>query len=677
MKRSFARKLTAKLATLIFIIMAISIIGSYFIISDIVQTETSKYNASLAGVIGDLIWQKARDTRTPIISEKMTKYIDFCCDYICKWYHVDYMYIYSISDKENTMKLLSFSYKESDRHIFEKAQHAFGKILSLGDKTLPDDYNGLIGAEIHHIPTEAELKIWVNHIPYSSQRSNRFEPALESLYSLTNDGYGSRVVVVTGIFTREIKEEIAKAYMPFVSAILCIFIFMTIIIYFLIRHSVFKPIQKLVDSMMEFITDGKRSKVSLDTSSNDEFAMIASAFNTMSDNIDKYIKENNQLTSAEERRKTEAKIATMIQKGFLAPPRFNTQEYEIVAKMVPAKEVGGDLYEYLDLGDGRVLLTIGDVSGKGYAPSFYMAVALVLIHQYATVGLTPAQILENVNETFCSRNPSLLFITAFVGIFDIKTGVLTYSNAGHNPPYVLRDRLEPLKGAQNILLGLYKGEKFTQEEIHLSAGESLFLYTDGVNEAIDATNNFFGTERLENVLSKFHASHEKDLVEYVYRAVRNFTGGSEQSDDITMLAFTVKYHFELELSPDTADFTYIREILLTSDLPRQLQLTLCVAAEEIFVNICSYAFKEQEKKGQIIRFVFEHFDRIIMRFEDCGIAYNPTDNVISGTDYDLDEQVGGLGQLIAFSIADEVTYERVDDKNILTITKYLYKEENK
>lgn len=675
MKQSFARKLTVKLAALVFLIMALLIIGSYSVISDIVQRQTTKYNGSLAGVLSDVIWQEARSKHIPL-DENLAKYIDFCCDYICKWYSVDYVYVYSLSKKDATIKLLGFSFKESDRNILEKAQHAFGKIITLGDRNLPESQNGLIGAEIYHTPTEVEKKIWSGVTFCYPQKSNRFEPALESLCNCVNDGYGNRVIVVTGIFTCEIQEAITKAYTPFVLIIFCIFILMTLIIYLLIRHSVFKPVQKLVGSMADFITDGKRSKVSLDESGNDEFAMMASAFNMMSDNIDKYINENNKLIGLEEHRKAEAKIATKIQQGFLAQPKFSSQDFEILAKMTPAKDVGGDLYDYLDLGNDRILLTIGDVSGKGYAPSIYMAVTLVLIRQFAKAGFAPAEILENVNNAISDRNPSMLFITAFVGIFDVKKGTLTYSNAGHNPPYVLREKLESLQDAKNILLGLYQGEKFTQEEISLSVGDTLFLYTDGVNEATNELKTFYGVKQLEDVLGKFHETHEDNLVEYVYRSVRSFAGGAEQSDDITMLAFMPKHQIELELSPDVANFACIREAILTSPLPRQLQMSLCVAAEEIFVNICSYAYDEQEKKEQTVHFMFEHSDRVTMRFEDCGVPYDPTKNMTDGTGYNIDEQIGGLGRLIAFTIADEVIYERADKTNILTITKYL-KEENK
>lgn len=166
------------------------------------------------------------------------------------------------------------------------------------------------------------------------------------------------------------------------------------------------------------------------------------------------------------------------------------------------------------------------------------------------------------------------------------------------------------------------------------------------------------------------ADHERDYVAAMARSVRAFTEGAEQHDDITMLAFTTKETRSLELAPDAREFAKIRDVILSSPLTRALQLDLCVAAEECFVNICSYAFEGRDPAGETVRFDLEVSDRVVMRFTDGGMAYDPRENVISAEDYDMETQIGGLGKLIAFTVADEVDYEYTDRKNILTITKY-------
>ena len=250
-----------------------------------------------------------------------------------------------------------------------------------------------------------------------------------------------------------------------VYALIGVFILMTIIMYFLIRGSVFLPAKRISDSMADFIKNGQKSDVRLDESGSDEFAMIASSFNKMADNIDNYMQNIKALSSEHERQEVELDIASKIQQGLLAPGEFHSGNCEVYGMMTPAKNVGGDFYDYLHLDNGRILLTIADVSGKGMAASMFMAVTLVLMRQYAKMNYSPAEILSSVNGILSEHNPNMLFTTAFIGLYDPKTQEMTYSNAGHNIPYIIRDFPEPLDGARNIVLGLYENEQYTQTTI--------------------------------------------------------------------------------------------------------------------------------------------------------------------------------------------------------------------
>ena len=672
MKKTLARKLTLKLAIILFAVMALLIIGSYHAVSHIVRTEISNYNEAVAGILSDMIWSEADGMHLPL-DAGLKQEIDLYSDYICLWYRVDYTYVYSASETGEELTLLGFSTKDNWENV--KTAEAFGEVIEA-----PPGFTGyeegedLVGVRVRHTPTLEEQKLLNREMYVLTQETERFEKGLEAL-SCVRDEYGNTVIVAVSIFLDKIDRTIWNNYWPVVLVIFGAFVVMTALIYYFIRKGVFKPAKEISESMKAFIADGKRTDVRLPEGGDDEFAMISKAFNTMTGNIDQYVHDINRLTGAEERQRAEVSIAADIQKGFLSGDRMSTGEYEIAARMTPARDVGGDLYDYMPVGDHRVLLTIGDVSGKGLASSMYMAVTLVLIRQFASMGLGPAEILEKTNNAISDRNPNMLFVTAFVAIFDTETGVLTYANAGHNPPYLLRNRAECLTGAKNMLLGLYKGETYVEESVKLSAGDILFLYTDGVNEATNAGKRFFGDAGLRDTLDGFRETHEENLVEYVYRAVSAFADGAEQSDDITMLAFTVKRHTELRLKPEAEQFEEIKKVLLAADLPREFKLKLCVAAEEIFLNIAAYAFKGRDKSSEEVRFTFEHFDRIVLKFEDGGVPYDPTENVIEAEDYDPDEQLGGLGKLIAFTIADEVHYENTDGKNRLTITKYLKEEE--
>lgn len=670
MKNKLATKLTLKLMALIFVVLIVMIVGSYHVISNTLIEKTKNYNETLAWIMLDSITDEILNNNLSVDSES-EEVIHKYCSYVCEWYPIDYAYMYLLKNQNNQqIKLLNYSQKKDGESIFDLNNKAFGNVVELGRN------QNLIGSVINHIPTENEKLLLSGEKQGSTQLVNRFFPAYESLVLVKDEKSGDSLVVGLGASQSSINKNIMEKFSPVVIVILIIACFMSCLVYYLIRKSIFQPIKNIITSMTAFITDGKRTNIRLDDSGDDEFALIASSFNKMSDNIDKYTEDISRMIGDEQRQKADLYYASRIQKGFLASPLASTQDYEISAKMTPAKDIGGDLYDYLDLGNDHLLLTVADVSGKGFTASFSMAVVLVLIRQFAKMGFSPAEILEKTNDVISERNPYMIFVTAFVGIFDKKTGTLTYSNGGHNPPYIIRKTSEELTGARNLLLGLYKNEKYIQETTHLDEGDILFLFTDGVNEAINKSNLLFGEKRLKDVLNGFRSTHKENLVEYVYDKVIDFANGAQQSDDITMLAFTVKKHNSIELPPYTEEFDSIKEIILKSNLPRSFQLSLCVAAEEIFINICSYAYSEEEKKTKRVRFTFEHFDRIVMKFEDNGIAYNPTDEIINADDYDPDKMIGGLGKLIAFTIADEVSYKNINGVNTLTITKYLLEDKN-
>ena len=234
-----------------------------------------------------------------------------------------------------------------------------------------------------------------------------------------------------------------------------------------------------------------------------------------------------------------------------------------------------NFYDYFVLNDGRILMTIADVSGKGIAASMYMAVTLIVMRQFALTGRGPAYILKGTNNIISQNNKNMFFATVFVGIYDPESGEFIYSNAGHTPPYILRDKPELLTGARNLVLGLYENESYTEDRIRLNSGDIVFLYTDGVTESINENRRFFGEERLKRTLDDFRPSHEENIVEFVNRSVSAFAKNIKQHDDITMLSCTIKHRTVLELSPDKKEFDKIKQVILSSRLPRSLHLSLC------------------------------------------------------------------------------------------------------
>jgi phosphoserine phosphatase RsbU/P len=249
---------------------------------------------------------------------------------------------------------------------------------------------------------------------------------------------------------------------------------------------------------------------------------------------------------AKERIESELTIARDIQMGIVPkifPPFPEIKAIDIHASIEPAKEVGGDLYDFFFVDSDHLCFVIGDVSGKGVSAALFMAVTSTLLKANTKPGMPPEDILYKVNNELCTDNETSMFVTAFYGILNIRTGEIIYSNAGHNPPYVHKASgdVALLHCASGLALGVMDDFTFVQDTITLMPGDTLFLYTDGVTEAIDREGAFFTDNRLEEFLNHSRGpSVAVDLCQATSRAVHDFAVDAVQSDDITLLVIT--YH---------------------------------------------------------------------------------------------------------------------------------------
>ncbi len=242
---------------------------------------------------------------------------------------------------------------------------------------------------------------------------------------------------------------------------------------------------------------------------------------------------------------SELEVATHIQTSMLPCvfPAFPTRkEFDIYAKMTPAKEVGGDFYDFFLVDDNHLALVIADVSGKGVPAALFMVIAKTLIKDRAQEGTSPDEVFTKVNKLLCEANEEGLFVTAWLGVLEISSGHLDYVNAGHNPPLVrtFGREYEYLKSKRNFVLAGFEGTKYSLCSLELSNGDSLFLYTDGVTEATDSNKELYGDNRLQKVLNLNKDKKPEDIVKTVKKDVDEFVGEAPQFDDITMLSFC--YH---------------------------------------------------------------------------------------------------------------------------------------
>lgn len=237
----------------------------------------------------------------------------------------------------------------------------------------------------------------------------------------------------------------------------------------------------------------------------------------------------------------ELKAAREIQMGIVPrifPPFPERKEFEINAVLEPAKEVGGDFYDFFFIDDNRLFFAIGDVSGKGVPASLFMAVTITMLRTTAMQGIDTGRILENVNGALSRENAMNMFVTVFCGILDIRTGRVEYSNAGHNPPLIVRKdgRIEELCGNTGLVLAAMEQTSYSTTVVSLGAGDVIFHYTDGVTEAMDKEGNFFTRERLVDALKETMGTSADQMVAATLLKIHKFASGADQSDDITIMA---------------------------------------------------------------------------------------------------------------------------------------------
>ena len=279
-----------------------------------------------------------------------------------------------------------------------------------------------------------------------------------------------------------------------------------------------------------------------DLDTGDETQMLAASFESMTERMKDYISENETITAERERISTELSLANKIQASMLPsifPPFPNRSEFDIYAVMEPAREVGGDFYDFFLIDDSHLCLVISDVSGKGVPAALVMMISKIILQNCAMLGGSPAEILSRTNDAICSHNDEEMFVTAWVGILDLNTGMLTAANAGHEYPIIKKPDgpFELLKDKHGFVMGGFGGVVYKEYELPFPPGSKLFVYTDGVPEAMggDGGNEMFGLARTIDALNTDPDVPPKQLLQQVRAALGDFVQDSEQFDDLTML----------------------------------------------------------------------------------------------------------------------------------------------
>ena len=302
-----------------------------------------------------------------------------------------------------------------------------------------------------------------------------------------------------------------------------------------------RPIQKITNEAGRFaeenVTTGSKL---IDTIRNrDEIGVLAGSIDKMEEQIVSYVDNLTRVTAEKERISTELALATQIQASMLLnifPPYPDRTDFSIYASMTPAKEVGGDFYDFFLIDDDHLGMIMADVSGKGVPAALFMMASKILLENLALGDLEPSEVLTKANEQICKDNKTDMFVTVWYGILEISTGKVKAANAGHEYPVLCKNgKFDVFKDKHGFVLGGMEGMRYRQYEFEISHGDTLFVYTDGVPEATNGQNEMFGMDRLLEALNAEYNAEPKKLLENVTASVNRFVDSAEQFDDLTML----------------------------------------------------------------------------------------------------------------------------------------------
>ena len=426
----------------------------------------------------------------------------------------------------------------------------------------------------------------------------------------------------------------------FVVGLASLFIFCTWAIYQMVR-----PLRQFTESVMS-IANGNLDTPLPTIHSEDELLQLRNSFEYMQRSLKQHINDLQATTASKERLQSELKIAHDIQMGMIPTTFPQRQDLELYASMTPAKEVGGDLYDFI-IEDDELFFIIGDVAGKGVPASLYMAVTRTLFRNLAGNYQSAANIVREMNHAIASTNDSYIFVTVFVGVLDLKTHHLTYCNAAHNAPVMITAEGECslLEVENNLPVGVEDRYKYGEQQVDFPPGSALLLYTDGLPEAIylskDGSRKLFGDHRVLHDVEKNCRASGIEIIDYL------------------------KQHVSLR----TFFFSVCREHGIDEETAKNLNLAL----EEWVANVINYAYpKGMRGHVEVTADVSEH-KLLTLVVKDHGEAFDPTQYSEVDVDAELDDrQIGGLGIYLVRSIMDTLSYERTaDGYNRLTLKKQL------
>lgn len=494
------------------------------------------------------------------------------------------------------------------------------------------------------------------------------------------------ILSLTGEMGEKQDTSIHIVFVSFVAAFICV----TLIACVSGTHfsgKLTEPIHMLADEVMRW--DGSNLKYRVCVQTGDELEDLGSAFNSMIGQIQEYVGNLASVTAEKERIRTEIQVAAHLQADMLPEVKgifADRDDFILAASMVPAKGVGGDLYDFFLLDEERLALVVADVSGKGVPAALFMVVSRTMLRsRLMSLGDGEHELsgaVEDINRSLCENNRDDMFVTAWIGVLNVISGVVDFVNAGHCRPLVRRKggACEYDTTFSGMMLAGMEDITYRQGRLMLEKGDLLLLYTDGVTEATNAEEELYGEERLLRAVEDAGNILPEELLGVLWKAVDDFQSGLSQSDDITMLAISWRGRgFEektgIPIMENMQEFIdFVETVLNDRGVSVKTAVKIHVTVDEIFSNICYYSGATEVTVGIRVNDRLEDGritgQEITIYFEDDGIPYDPLER----PDPDVTEilgrrKEGGLGIYLVKKRMDKVEYEYINDRNRLTIYK--------
>lgn len=517
-RKSIASKILIIIFIILFLSDAVLMSLSYFTVKSTVEDNLFTVVKTSAKSVSDILYNVSLDE----LKESSEKYDFYYSAFskLCVDNDIKYIYIYVPNLQKNTIEYIMLVYGANSNDEAKKERYP--------------------GKEVNWKLNDAEnAAMSKSETDFFDYTNNKYGEVLTCYQPICDSEGNVKALVGVDISIDEVKNKTIRRYTIMLISMLTSLAIVMLLLFIIIKTRLLKPAKDISRKMLNFISDHKDGDYKIEVKGVDEFADMAKSFNQMTYEIDEYIKNIKILTQEKQKQQSEIEIAHDIQLGMLPPCHYKDNSVEIDATMKPARFIGGDFYDYFKTDDTHICTIIADVSGKGISGALFMSKVITVIRQYAELGYSPAEILQKTNNLVAKNNPHMMFITVFIGIYDTTSKAYTFSNAGHNPPYIISKNIEAINFSHGLVLGIFEDKIYEEHSIILNDGDSVFLYTDGVTEAENNQKEFYGNERLEKALDDFSKNNYKSCVDFVLSSITDFVGDAEQSDDVTMLYFSV------------------------------------------------------------------------------------------------------------------------------------------